>query len=267
MANQENEHRIYKDYLDSLPGIFYVFDKTRFIEWNKQWEIVSGYSSDEISKMYALDFFDGADKELIAEKMKEVFTTGSSEAEAEFITKQGKKIPYYFTGSRKELNGKLYLVGLGIDISERKEAEKKVKRTMIDLMSIKKELEESDKRFMDVLYASDDAILLIDQNIFVDCNNATARMLNYSTREEFMNTHPSKLSPEKQPDGRMSFEKAEDMMKIAMEKGFHRFEWMHRKSNEEDFPVEVSLTPVPLHGKTVIHCVWRDLTKIKEIEE
>jgi PAS domain S-box-containing protein len=145
-----------------------------------------------------------------------------------------------------------YLVPEGRDISKRKKVEEA--------------LAESEKRFLDVIYSSKDAILLIDGSIFVDCNEATAQMLGYSTRKEFLMTHPSKLSPQKQPDGRESFEKAEEMMRIASEKGSNRFEWIHRKANGEDFPVEVSLTPIALKGRNVIYCVWRDITDRKIAE-
>ncbi len=130
---------------------------------------------------------------------------------------------------------------------------------------IEKAFEESEKRFMDLLYSSNDAILIIDQETFVDCNHATVKMLKYKNKDKLLMTHPSKLSPPLQPDGRESFEKAEEMMKIALTKGYNRFEWIHRKADGTDFPVEVSLTPVTLKGKTVIHCLWRDLTKQKEI--
>ncbi len=128
-------------------------------------------------------------------------------------------------------------------------------------------LRESEKRFMDVLYASNDAILLIGNETFVDCNEATACMLGYSSRDQFLMTHPSKLSPPTQPDGRGSFEKANEMMQTATEKGFHRFEWVHRRANGEDFPVEVSLTPISFQGKTVLHCLWRDITAYKQAEQ
>jgi putative nucleotidyltransferase with HDIG domain len=79
-------------------------------------------------------------------------------------------------------------------------------------------------------------------------------------------THPSELSPPEQPDGRSSFEKAGEMIKAAFEKGYHRFEWIHRKAGGEDFPVEVSLTSITHRGKTLLHCLWRDLTEKKQAE-
>ena len=126
---------------------------------------------------------------------------------------------------------------------------------------------ESEQRFMDLLYASDDAILLIDGETFVDCNEATSRMLEYSSRGELLMTHPSELSPPEQPDGRGSFEKAREMIQIAFDNGPHRFEWTHRKAGGKDFPVEVTLTPITYHGKTVLHCIWRDLSEQKQAEK
>ena len=145
------------------------------------------------------------------------------------------------------------VVGMALDITKRKQTEMK--------------LTESERRFMDVLYASNDAILLIGDNTFIDCNESTARMLGYATRKEFLQTHPSELSPPLQPDGRNSFEKAEEMMRRAIENGYNRFEWMHRRANGEDFPVEVSLTPIVYEGKKLIYCVWRNITERKQMEE
>ncbi|MCC6903343.1 MAG: PAS domain-containing protein, partial [Polyangiaceae bacterium] len=139
-------------------------------------------------------------------------------------------------------------------------------RDISDIKRAAQALQESERRFMDVLYKSDDAILLIGENTFVDCNEATARMLGYPTRSEFLQTHPSELSPPVQPCGRTSFEKADEMMRLAFEKGFHRFEWVHRRASGDDFPVEVSLTPIVHEGKSLLHCGWRDLTELKRAE-
>jgi PAS domain S-box-containing protein len=153
----------------------------------------------------------------------------------------------------KVMQGIEMLLAIGQDVTERKQSEAA--------------LRESEQRFMDVLHTSGDAILLIDGETFVDCNEATSQMLGYSNREEFLMTHPSELSPPAQPDGRNSFEKANEMIRTAFEKGFHRFEWMHRKADGGDFPVEVSLTSIPYQGRTILHCLWRDLSDQKRVEE
>ncbi|TRZ97709.1 MAG: PAS domain S-box protein, partial [Deltaproteobacteria bacterium] len=85
--------------LDSLPGVFYLFDRTgKFLRWNTNLEEITGYSAEEIGKMHPLDLFAGADKALVGERIKDVFAKGSSEVEAELVTKSGRGMTYYFTG-------------------------------------------------------------------------------------------------------------------------------------------------------------------------
>jgi len=154
-------------------------------------------------------------------------------------------------------------------ITENNKLKSQIESLKVDLSRLKeiqKDLDESNQRFDDVIHSATDAILLLDGDTFVDANDATVSMLKYPSRSDFLMSHPSKLSPQIQRDGKPSFEKAEEMMQIAYHNGFHRFEWIHRKADGEDFPVEVSLTPVLYRGKTILHCLWRDLTNAKKIE-
>jgi PAS domain S-box-containing protein len=110
--------------IDSLPGIFYFFDQSgRFLRWNKNFEQVSGYSPDEISRMNPLDYFIGDDKKRVEDRIQKVFTQGHSSVEADFVSKDGTSKPYYLTGHLVTIDSQPYLAGMGIDISKRKQAE------------------------------------------------------------------------------------------------------------------------------------------------
>ncbi|HEY2330101.1 MAG TPA: response regulator [Verrucomicrobiae bacterium] len=110
--------------LNSLPGVFYVFDESlKFLRWNKNFEKVSGYSSEEFARLSPTDVFTGPERDYIAGKIKEVFTAGFANAEAFLTARDGTKTPYYFTGHRIELQGKVCLIGMGIDITERRRLE------------------------------------------------------------------------------------------------------------------------------------------------
>lgn len=110
--------------IESMPGILYFYDaEGRFLRWNRNFELVSGYSGDEIQKMSPLDFFEGHEKQELESRIGEVFEMGESCVEASFITKNGHAIPYFFTGRRVVWEDHVCLVGVGIDISERKHAE------------------------------------------------------------------------------------------------------------------------------------------------
>ncbi len=57
------------------------------------------------------------------------------------------------------------------------------------------------------------------------------------------------------------------MDRIAREKGFHRFEWIHRKTDGEEFPVQVTLNSVTIGSRPSMIAVWHDLTELKRKEE
>ena len=121
--------------------------------------------------------------------------------------------------------------------------------------------------YRELFERSADAILIIEGETFIDCNAAAVKMLRYSNKAEVLQTHPSELSPPTQPDGRPSFEKANEMISIAFEQGSHRFEWDHKRGDGEVFPVEVLLTAVEEPGRQTLHVVWRDITERKRLEE
>ena len=127
--------------LNSLPGALYFYDQTgKFLRWNRNLENVTGYSAEEISRMHPLDFFRGADKDYIAQRIQQVLTNGESDAEANLASKTGELIPYYFTGRRLDIDGFPYLIGMGIDITQRKQTEEEKIRLLHDLKERVKEL-------------------------------------------------------------------------------------------------------------------------------
>jgi PAS domain S-box-containing protein len=129
------------------------------------------------------------------------------------------------------------------------------------------ELQESEEKYRLLFEKSEDPMLLIENNQIVMANKAAARSLGYDSTVELLQTHPEVHSPEKQPDGRDSSNKADEMMAIAFKEGYHRFEWEHKTRKNTPFPVEVSLTRVPYHKHDALFCVWRDITDRKQAEE
>jgi PAS domain S-box-containing protein len=111
--------------LDSLPGLFYLFDdQGQFLRWNKNFEKVSGYSAEEIAHMSPLDLFGDPDKGTIAARIQQVFVTGEATAEGDFVSKDQTKTPCFFTGKLFSFEQTPCLVGMAIDITELKNAEK-----------------------------------------------------------------------------------------------------------------------------------------------
>jgi len=112
--------------IDSLPGLFYMLDdQGRFLRLNKNFEKVSGYSADEISRMTPPDFFGETDKRSIADAIQRVFQTGEATVETDFLSKDQTKTPYFFTGKLFQFDQKSCLIGMGIDSTDRKQAQQR----------------------------------------------------------------------------------------------------------------------------------------------
>ncbi len=121
------EKELSESIINSLPGIFYLFDNTgKYLRWNKNHETVPGYTTEEMRMMYPLNFFDADEKELIKEKIEKVFKEGYASAEANFMGKDGQKTPYYFNGIAIEYEGKPCLMGVAFDVSEKKLLEQEI---------------------------------------------------------------------------------------------------------------------------------------------
>lgn len=119
---KEREHL--NSIINSLPGIFYLFDdRGKFLKWNKNFETISGYSGEEIAQMIPIDFFRPEEKELIMERIGKVFAVGMADVEANFLTKNDNTIPYYFTGFSFAYEGQRCLVGMGLDLTDLRKAE------------------------------------------------------------------------------------------------------------------------------------------------
>jgi PAS domain S-box-containing protein len=129
-ARREAEERLRRErdfsdaVLSNLPGVLYLYDQTgRFLRWNRNFERVTGYAADEIVTKNPLEFFGSAEQRLVSAQTDDVFDHTESRVEVGLLAKDGGSTPYEFTGIRAEIDGKAYLVGVGMDISERKQAE------------------------------------------------------------------------------------------------------------------------------------------------
>jgi len=125
-----HERDLYEALVNSLPGIFYLFDEEgKFLRWNRNFETVSGYTAAEIRSLKPEDFFAGADSDVLRAMIAEVFRGGRLEVDAKIITKSGEHIAHYFTGSVIRVEDKRCIIGVGIDISERKKTEAQLKKS------------------------------------------------------------------------------------------------------------------------------------------
>ncbi len=130
--------------LESIPGIHYMYDSEgRLVRWNKIHETVTGYTAEELADMNVLDWFKGDDEAIrvISEGVGRAMKEGQATAEANLLTKSGKRIPLFFTAKRLEIDGKTYFTGVGIDITDRQRAQDEIRAANEQLSASQEELQ------------------------------------------------------------------------------------------------------------------------------
>jgi len=117
--------------LDALTDIYYLLDAEGQVQrWNSSLKAVTGYSDAELDGRDSLSFFEGEDRERLAEAVAEAIDTGSARVEANLVTKSGRAIPYEFTGGRlDDQDGEVRgVIGVGRDVTERRAYERQLER-------------------------------------------------------------------------------------------------------------------------------------------
>jgi len=125
---------------------------------------------------------------------------------------------------------------------------------------------EQDKFRLLFEHSSDAHLILMGERI-TDCNEAAVQLLNAGSKNDILCKHPAYFSPPHQPDGALSSEKSARMDALTRQKGYHRFEWFHRKMDGEIFPVQVTLNAIEIEGQPALIAVWHDLTELKQKEQ
>jgi diguanylate cyclase (GGDEF)-like protein/PAS domain S-box-containing protein len=176
------------------------------------------------------------------------------EREWTYVHKDGSRFPVLLsvtplTDDKGMINGYL---GIATDISEQVQSRNAL---------IEKEL-----RYRVLFENARDSILLLSKGVFVDCNEATLRIFG-CTREQIIEQTPSSFSPEFQPDGRLSQDKAREKIDRAMTGETQFFEWQHVRYDGTPFDVEVSLNVITLNENIMLYAVVHEITERKLAEQ
>jgi len=150
-------------------------------------------------------------------------------------------------------NKQIGVFGIYKDITEQKRCEE--------------ELKDSEYTFRTLFESSSDAVIILENNKIIDCNTAAVELLKYDFRAKIIGKSFYELSPERQPDGSISKRKQEEILRGTIKNVRLKFEWWYERIDGTLVPVEVMMTTILLNRKKVFHCMCRDISTWKEMEQ
>ncbi len=176
VKNFEKSNMFFDMLINSLPGLFYLFDENyNIIMWNKNVEKVTLFSHEEIKKKDIFSVFGVDSTKTIKKTISEVFTKGSGITEAAIITKDNKIIPHFFSAVSATISGVSYLLGVALNTSE--------------YVRVESELKESEKLYRLLAQRLTEGLILLSDNKILFVNEYTASMLGYDNSEEMLGTN------------------------------------------------------------------------------
>jgi PAS domain S-box-containing protein len=185
------------------------------------------------------------------------------ESQKEEVTNQAEEL----AASNEELvatNEELF--SLNEELNESNEELFKYRNHLEQLVESRtSDFRESETRFRSLFENANDAIFIMKDAVFIECNIKTLEIFGCK-KEQIIGQSPALFSPLFQPDGQDSETKSLEMIRLAIQSKDQHFEWKHCRYDKTTFDADISLNALELNGELFIQAIVRDITERKNAE-
>lgn len=221
------------------------------IEWSKRAREMTGYS-----------------RELVLGRSPDIFSFFEDDLE---VVK--KNMDYLVNGDRDKTQFEVKMhhrKGHLIDLSLHASVLRDQTGALVSVLTFMENItdqKQADLKYQRLFENANDGIFIIKNDKFVDCNEQVLNIFGLSSRDQILGKTPVDFSPERQPDGQLSSQKASQKIKKAFNGEPQIFEWRHTTLEGNPVDVEVSLNRLQLVEGTFVQAIVRDLTEQKKAQE
>ncbi|WP_138429188.1 PAS domain-containing sensor histidine kinase [Fodinibius saliphilus] len=258
----DEAYREQQYHIENNPLAMVKYDRNfRVIEWSKRAEEKTGYTKEEVlgTSTFDIPLFEGDEVDKIKKRM--------------LALSKGEKNKDRFETKIRLKNGEIMEVLVHASALRNKENDLKSVLAFIENISVRKEYEREllkrEMKYHRLFEDANDGIVLLDGNTFIDCNQRATEIFGRDKQDIIGNT-PFDFSPEYQPDGSLSEEKAKKRFKQVRKGSPQVFEWVHLRKNgeeEHEITVQVSLNTIELDDNDYVQAIVRDLTDKKRTQK
>jgi diguanylate cyclase (GGDEF)-like protein/PAS domain S-box-containing protein len=119
----------------------------------------------------------------------------------------------------------------------------------------------SEQKLKAVWELAGDAMVFLDADGLLDCNDEALRLLGIDSREHAIGLPLDAFAPPTQADGRRSAEVFAEARRKVIGSGAERFDWQFRHADGGTLTLDVILHAVQMGGGQIVHGIFRDVTE------